>query len=363
MKDYFGYNHKICVVTGAASGIGKATAELLVELNADVYALDIVKTNIKGVKAFLEVDLSNKESIDQVMSKIPTHIDSFFGVAGLSGAKTNYYKTFTVNYIANKYITEEYLKSRMSCGGTISYVTSTGGLYWDKYFKEFEKFTNANSWEEMIDALHHQANEDTLGMMAYPLSKRAMNYYMANLAIELGPKEIRVNALLPGSTDTGMKKEFEVEAGGMDALIAETGIAQRLADPKEMAWPMIFLNSDMASFITGLPLVVDAGANAMVVLKKKKDRMNMRVGSKLFNLSFIQKQLAKQLEPLKEESSDKKDDTMHERIKNMDIDNISSERHNDVSVNEISQEMPVDSLKESQHHNEENDAQNDTEIL
>lgn len=309
MKDYFGYNNKICVVTGAASGIGKATAELLVELNAEVYALDITKQNIPGVKEFIEVDLSNKESIDEAMEHVPRHIDSFFGVAGLSGAKTNYYKTFTVNYIANKYITEEYLKKRMSYGGAISYVTSTGGLYWDKYSSEFEKFTNARTWDEMIEALHAQAKEDTIGMMAYPLSKRAMNYYMAKLAIELGPQKIRVNALLPGSTDTGMKKEFEVEAGGMDALVAETGTAKRLAKPEEMAQPLVFLNSDMASFITGLPLIVDAGANAMVRLKMKTDRMNMRVGLKLFNLGFVQKQLAKQLEPLQETpTQEKKED-------------------------------------------------------
>ncbi len=318
MKDYFGYKNKVCVVTGAASGIGKATAELLIELGAEIYALDITKIELEGAKKFIEVDLSNKESIDNAFEQIPTHIDSFFGIAGLSGAKTNYYKTFTVNYIANKYITEEYLKPRMSYGGTIAYVTSTGGLYWDKYYKEFEKFTNANTWEEMIEALHTQANEDTLGMMAYPLSKRAMNYYMAKLAIELGPKKIRVNALLPGSTDTGMKREFEVEAGGMDALVAETGTAKRLAKPEEMAYPLVFLNSDMASFITGLPLIVDAGTNAMVSLKLKKDRMNMKVGSKLFNLSFIQNQLAKQLEPLKEETKEEKKEKEENQTKKDD---------------------------------------------
>lgn len=305
MKDYFGYKNKICVVTGAASGIGKKTAELLIELDAEVYALDITKIELEGAKKFIEVDLSSKESIDLAMKQLPEHIDSFFGVAGLSGAKTNYYKTFTVNYIANKYITEEYLKNRMSAGGTIAYVTSTGGLYWDKYAHEFEKFTNAKTWDEMIEALHKQAKETTLGMMAYPLSKRALNYYMAKLAIELGPEKIRVNALLPGSTDTGMKKEFEVEAGGMDALVAETGTAKRLATPEEMAEPLIFLNSDMATFITGLPLIVDAGTNAMIKLKQKKDRMNMKVGSKIFNLEFIQKQLAKQLEPLQQEESNK----------------------------------------------------------
>ena len=80
-----------------------------------------------------------------------------------------------------------------------------------------------------------------------------------------------------------------------------------------MSEPLIFLNSDMASFITGLPLIVDAGANAMVRLKMKKDRMNMPVGLKIFNLGFIQKQLAKQLEPLnnaenKEETKNKTED-------------------------------------------------------
>lgn len=331
MKDYFGYKNKICVVTGAASGIGKKTAELLIELDAEVYALDITKIELEGAKKFIEVDLSSKESIDLAMKQLPEHIDSFFGVAGLSGAKTNYYKTFTVNYIANKYITEEYLKNRMSAGGTIAYVTSTGGLYWDKYAHEFEKFTNAKTWDEMIEALHKQAKETTLGMMAYPLSKRALNYYMAKLAIELGPEKIRVNALLPGSTDTGMKKEFEVEAGGMDALVAETGTAKRLATPEEMAEPLIFLNSDMATFITGLPLIVDAGTNAMIKLKQKKDRMNMKVGSKIFNLEFIQKQLAKQLESLQQEESNKP----IEQAKNNTEEQSSTEKENNSEDTEI----------------------------
>lgn len=339
MKDYLGYKNKICVVTGAASGIGKKTAELLIELDAEVYALDITKIELEGAKKFIEVDLSSKESIDLAMKQLPEHIDSFFGVAGLSGAKTNYYKTFTVNYIANKYITEEYLKNRMSAGGTIAYVTSTGGLYWDKYAHEFEKFTNAKTWDEMIEALHKQAKETTLGMMAYPLSKRALNYYMAKLAIELGPEKIRVNALLPGSTDTGMKKEFEVEAGGMDALVAETGTAKRLATPEEMAEPLIFLNSDMATFITGLPLIVDAGTNAMIKLKQKKDRMNMKVGSKIFNLEFIQKQLAKQLEPLQQEENNKPieqtENRTSEQTKNNTEEQPSTEKENNSEDTEI----------------------------
>ena len=67
MKDYYGYKNKICIVTGAASGIGKATVELLIDLNAEVYALDINRIELPGIKKFIEVDLNNKESIDKAM--------------------------------------------------------------------------------------------------------------------------------------------------------------------------------------------------------------------------------------------------------------------------------------------------------
>lgn len=298
MKDYFNYSGKICVVTGSASGIGLATVKMLVELGAKVYALDVNETNIEGIEKSIITDLNSKESIDKAFEKIPTKIDSFFGVAGLSGAKTNYYTTFTVNFIANKYITEEYLTKRMTKGASIAYVTSTGGLNWQKYKKEYLKFINTSNWDEAIEVLHKQANPDTLGMMAYPLSKRAMNYYTNSIAVELGKVGIRVNAVLPGSTDTGMKKEFEVEAGGEKELISHTGVAQRLATPEEMAAPLVFLNSDMAGFISGETLIVDYASTSMVNVGLVKDQMNVPVGLKFYNSKMMQKQFAKQLEPL-----------------------------------------------------------------
>ncbi len=295
------YKDKICVVTGSASGIGLATVKMLVELGAKVYALDVNETKVEGIEASIITDLSNKDSIDQAFNQIPYKVDSFFGVAGLSGAKTNYYTTFTVNFIANKYITEEYLSKRMIKGCSIAYVTSTGGSNWQKYKKEYLKFINTNTWEEAIEVLHKQAKPDTLGMMAYPLSKRAMNYYTNKAAIDFGSRGIRVNAILPGSTDTGMKKEFEVEAGGEKELISHTGVIQRLATPEEMAAPLIFLNSSMAGFISGVTLVCDYASTSMIELGLRKDQMNVPVGLKLYNTKFMQKQFAKQLEPLNNE--------------------------------------------------------------
>ena len=108
MQDYFGYNGKICVVTGSASGMGKAVCEMLVKLGAKVYGLDRNELQIDGMEKFIKCDLSSKQSIDEAFAALPDKIDSFFGVAGLSGAKTGYWTTFTVNFIANKYITDTY---------------------------------------------------------------------------------------------------------------------------------------------------------------------------------------------------------------------------------------------------------------
>lgn len=301
MKDYFNYNGKVCVVTGAASGIGLATSRMLVECGAQVYAIDKNAILIPGVTKFIKADLSNKLSIDAAFTIIPEKIDCFFGVAGLSGAITNYFTTFTVNYIANVYITETYLQKRMDTGAAITYVTSTGGLNWEKYSKEYMKFIKAKTWEEMTNVLHNQAKFETLGVMAYPLSKRAMNYYTSIKSIELGARGIRVNAILPGSTNTGMKREFEAEAGGEKNLLEHTGVANRLATPEEIAEPLLFLNSRMARFISGELIIVDYADTTMIRLGLKKDKMNRKVGSKIFNSEMVQKKLKEQLISLEEE--------------------------------------------------------------
>ena len=339
------YKDKVCVVTGAASGIGLATVKLLLEEGADVYAMDLADVSIGNTLA-LTCDLSDKDSIDTAFEKIPEHIDCFFGVAGLSGAVSNYHKTFTVNYIANKYITETYLKTRMSKGGSICYVTSTAGSYWDKYAKEFQLFTKAKTWEEMINVLEYQSKEDAVGIMAYPFSKRAMNHYMANLSVELAEKGIRVNALLPGSTNTGMKREFEVEAGGEEKLIAQAGMAKRLADPEEMAKPLLFLNSDMASFISGTCLYVDYCNDAMVKLGLKKDLLDVKVGSKLYNLGFMQKMLKKQIaglnEPPKTENKHLIAVTNSEQLSDDDFRHKVENFNEEVNENKISEEEAND---------------------
>lgn len=270
MKNYFGYEGKICVVTGASSGMGKATVEMLVDLGANVYALDLNPCTINGIKEFIKCDLANKKEIDEAFKKIPEHIDSFFGVAGLSGAKTDYRTTFDCNYTANMYITLNYLKNRMYRGGSIVYCTSTAGLEWKRFKKEQNKVVHAKTWEEVEEVTRKLASSAP-ATFAYMYSKRCLSQFACEQAVEFAKLGIRINNVLPASTDTGMKQEFQDMIGSEKELIAQAGLAGRLASPEEMAYPMVFLNSEMSSFISGLDMVVDYTDTCLKTLGLKKN--------------------------------------------------------------------------------------------
>lgn len=264
MKDYFGYANKNVVVTGASSGMGKATAEMLVDLGAKVYALDWNDCDVNGIEQYVHVDLSKKDSIDQAMALLPEKIDSYFGIAGISGSKHDFLTTVSVDFIANKYICETYLVNRMEKGGSIAFMTSTGGNGWEKEENKnvFLPAIEAQDWQNIVEAICQTGLQYLPGTLGYPFSKLAMNYYTVYLQKQFASKGIRVNAVLPGSTETGMKDEFEQMAGGNEALLSHCGYAGRLATSMEMAQPIVFLNSPMASYASGVLMEVDYGNTA-----------------------------------------------------------------------------------------------------
>ena len=92
-----------------------------------------------------------------------------------------------------------------------------------------------------------------------------------------------------------LKKEFEKMAGGEEQLLKENGAVGRLATAEEMAEPIVFLNSNMARFVSGELMIVDMGKNSEIVLGFAKSRLYVPVALKLYNTKFMQDMFKKQI--------------------------------------------------------------------
>jgi NAD(P)-dependent dehydrogenase (short-subunit alcohol dehydrogenase family) len=274
MKDYLNYGGAVCVVTGAASGIGKATTEILVDLGAAVYALDVQTCDVPGIRQYIPVDLASKESIDQAFAQVPDKIDKFFGIAGVFGFGFDLVTAFTINFIANKYITETYVIPRLTEGeyGAIAYLASVGGSRWLQHVDEYKDLVEAETWEDMVAAVKAKPIGEKQGPAAYSLSKRALIYYAKTRAPEIAAKGNRMNTVAPHYTETPMLEGIIAaqKAAGRTDHFDSKGAFERLGKPVDAAKAIVFLNSDMATYISGHVLYEEGGMQAMIETGKMR---------------------------------------------------------------------------------------------
>ena len=268
MKDYLNYRGSTCVVTGTASGIGKATATILVDLGADVISLDMNNCGVPGIKQHIPVDFSDKATIDKAFTQVPGKIDKFFGIAGVFGFDHDFLTAFTINFIANKYMTEEYVIPRLTKGeyGAIAFMASVGGARWRGHLDEYKDIAEAKSWDEMVAAIKAKPIEGMAGAQQYMLSKRCINYYMKTRAPELALEGNRMNTVAPHYTQTPMLESIRDAAKreGRGDPFDSKGAFERLGTPEDAAKAIVFLNSDMATYITGHILYEEGGMQAMI---------------------------------------------------------------------------------------------------
>ena len=273
MRDIFGYQGKRVVVTGAASGMGQATVRLLVELGAEVYALD-VKEVAEPVRKYVSTDLSRQESIDAALAQIPGHVDRIFTCAGLPGPPFSDIAVNLVNFVGHRHLVESLLP-RMSEGGAIAMIASVGGMAWQMNFATVSQllatqdFEAARAWLEANPEAARGFGEVNSGLNAYGFSKQCLVAYVKTKAWGLGRRKIRINTLSPGTTETPMTPAFN-QAYGKEVCDLLVGSIGRYATPEEMANPLVFLNSDMASYISGHDLQVDYGFVAAILTGQKK---------------------------------------------------------------------------------------------
>ena len=98
------------------------------------------------------------------------------------------------------------------------------------------------------------------GMAAYSASKAGQIGLMKSLASEYGPQGIRVNAILPGATQTPMAEEFGTDPSVIE-FVSNMHALKRQAEPEEIARSVVYLASDASSFTTGTAMLVDGGVS------------------------------------------------------------------------------------------------------
>jgi len=243
---------KVAVVTGAASGIGKATCVALAEAGAKVIALDLdvagaqaVATEVGGVAHAL--DVTNKADWDAVSGWIEAEfgrLDILVNSAGIAisdsvgdGSLDNYHKTFAVNVEGTLLGMQVALKFMRSQGkGSIVNLASTASLKGNPI------------------------------MASYGASKATVSHFTRSAALQNARSgdDIRINAVLPGLVETAMADDFYdiFEKVGSPDAVRSAFTTGRAARAEEIADVIVFLASDRASFISGAALTVDRAASA-----------------------------------------------------------------------------------------------------
>lgn len=245
--------NKVAIVTGASAGIGNATARLFAKEGAAVVVAARRRSELEAL-----VDTIRKEGgqalavagdvgdesfarnvVEQTLERFG-RLDVAFNNAGILGAMgpvpdmslADWNQVIATN-LTGAFLAAKYQLTAMLAGGG-------GSLVFTSTF------------------VGHTAGMP--GMGAYAASKAGLIGLTQVLASEYGAQNIRVNALLPGGTDTAAAKEFANTPEALD-FVSNLHAMKRIAKPEEIAQSALYLASDASSFTTGSALLVDGGVS------------------------------------------------------------------------------------------------------
>ncbi|WP_152392258.1 SDR family NAD(P)-dependent oxidoreductase [Paenibacillus guangzhouensis] len=248
---------RVAIVTGGASGIGYATAEMLAEFGANVMLLDIneqlgeqaaAKIRENGGQAkFYRCNVTSGEDCQNVVEQIKGdfgRIDILFNNAGVIRRKTvveleekDWDLVMDVS-LKGAYLLSKYAIPVMAAGGGGSIVNTGSG--W-----------GLKGGDQAA---------------AYCAAKAGVVNLTKAMAIDHGPQNIRVNCVCPGDTDTPLLRDEAKQLGKEEKSFLVSSASgrplERLGTPRDIAGTVLFLASDLSSWVTGSVVVVDGGGLA-----------------------------------------------------------------------------------------------------
>jgi dihydroanticapsin dehydrogenase len=246
---------KVAVVTGAASGIGQTTAEVFAEEGARVVVADVDREGgektVAGIRQkggaayFVHADISkdadarriSEEAVKQ-FGRLDMLVNdaAVFVLKGFEATVEDWQRSLGVNVIGTAMVTKYAVEKMKKAGGAIVNLASISS------FCAQPDFT------------------------AYSATKAALVQMTRNMALDLGPHKIRVNAVCPGTIITPASYRHMEKVGmtleQFDATEGAKTFLGRAGRTREVASAILFLASDEASYITGAFLMVDGGYSA-----------------------------------------------------------------------------------------------------
>lgn len=246
-------SNRTALVTGAGSGIGRATATVFAERGADLMLVDLDETGLAGTRdriggeTAVETSIADVTDPEDVERTVSETVETFGGLDILHNNAGILHEPTPIDDIADATwdgILDVNLKGVfLGCKFAAPHLRASGGA-----------IVNTAS----TAALHPRP-----GFSAYSTSKGGVVALTKQLARELASDGVRVNAVCPVATKTPMLDELGDEEDGLDesslAEIRETIPLGRLVEPREIGQAVAYLASDEAAMVTGVALPVDGG--------------------------------------------------------------------------------------------------------
>jgi NAD(P)-dependent dehydrogenase (short-subunit alcohol dehydrogenase family) len=242
---------KVALVTGGASGIGRAAALIMAREGARVMVSDVLEEageetahlikQSQGEARFFKCDVSNKDSVEEMVAKTIEafgRLDCAFNNAGIEGkpaatldcTEEGWERTIAVNLTGVWYCMRAEIRQMLQQGGgAIVNTASVAGLV------GFE------------------------GLPAYVASKHGVAGLTKTAALEYAKQGVRVNAVCPGVIDTPMVRRLFENQPGTEEEFARREPVGRFGRPEEIGEAVTWLCSDASSFVTGVTMPVDGG--------------------------------------------------------------------------------------------------------